>query len=289
MASEDVLRSAEAYISRHGTVLQRERVAALIHGTRPSPEALALWREGHQHDGGWASSLTADVPPGGTRGKSTLIATSRALRYARELDLGVVPEVRGALLWVTRQQRPDGGFVDELPAVTDELDAQRLSSADSRMMDAWATAAALHILDDWIAFVQPYSQARQWAYDWLMTRVENWEVQYLRTVWLAAAAALCREGPDSGVALKLIALLTLRVDDTTRPPSARDLADLAITLAEAGWPTSASPVSRAMTLLERTRRNDGAFVDPQGREDTCEATIAAIRAYIVTGTPALSR
>lgn len=283
MVDEDVLSTAEAYIHEYGDALQRARVAALLHAGPPTAEALAQWRLGRQHDGGWASSQILSDPPAPIRGRSNLIATMRALRYGHELGLGVTPEVRGALLWLTRQQRPDGAFVDLLPVVSDQLDAQRLGAVDDWMMMVWATASALHALDEWIAAVPAYRDARRYAYEWLRSRVADWAAQSSRAIWLVTAAALTREGVESPLVLKLIALLTLRLGDANCPLSARDLADLATALTLAGWPASESPVSCAMTSLGRMRRDDGAFADPRGREEIAETTIAAIRAYLATG------
>lgn len=293
MLHEDDIRRAETFVRSHGDILQQARMAALLHGTPPTAEALALWREGHQPDGGWASAHAANLPPGQTRGRSTLIATVRALRYGRELDVGVLPEVRGALFWLTRQQRPDSSFVDEQPVVSDMLDAQRLDAqrrpAPDNRMRAWATATVLRMLDEWIPGVQPYGEVRQRAYDWLMTHVDSWDTQYVRTVWLTAAAALRRGGTTDAEAVQLCAHLSLRLSRDDTQPTARDLADLASTLLEAGWPADESPVSRALAQLERMRSDDGAFADPLGREDVVESTIAAIRAYIAAVSPAIRR
>ena len=281
MLSAEHISQAEKFINRHGTVLHRARAAALLHATPPPPEALALWKKGWQNDGGWASAGAADLPPGKTSGRSTLIATIRALRYAHELGLGVIPEVRGALFWLTRQQQPAGSFVDERPIVSDVLDKQRLGVPDNRM-DVWATATVLHMLDEWVSAVQPLGAARQQAYEWLLRCVDAWNTQYPRSVWLMAAA-LRWEGAASVTALQLTAQLTLRLSSEEAKFTARDLADLATTLLEAGWPLSESPVSCALTQLARTRRDDGAFADPLGREDVMESTVAAIRAYTASG------
>ncbi len=282
MLSEDVISTAEAYIERHGDLLQRARVAALVRQTPPSSEAIARWREGWQADGGWASSGATGLPPGETRGRSNFIATARALRYSQELGLGIVAEVRAALLWLTRQQRRDGSFIDEYPIVSDALDAKRLGVTDDRMI-VWATATALNFLDECIPGVPPFGAARQRAYEWLARYENAWDTLHSRTIWLSAAAVLRREGPESPTALKLTAVLALRQSDETRPLTARDLADLTAALTGAGWPASQPPVSGAMTLLARLRRDDGAFADPLEREDIVEATLAAIRAYIAAG------
>lgn len=279
MLNEEHISQAETFINRHGTPLHRARVAALLHAIPPTPEALALWKRGRQDDGGWASEGAASLPPGETRGRSTFIATIRALRYGRELGLGVIPEVRGALLWLTRQQRPDGAFVDEQPIVSDALDKQRLGVPDDRMR-VWATATALYMLDEWVSAVQPLAVARQQAYEWLLSHVDAWNTQYTRSIWLMAAAALRWEGATSVTALQLTAQLTLRINSEEAKFTARDLADLASTLLEAKWPVDESPVSCALTRLTRIQREDGAFVDPL--EDVAESTVAAIRAYVAS-------
>lgn len=288
MLADDIVSAAEGYVERHGDILQRARVAALVRHTPPPPEALARWRAGWQPDGGWATTSTGDPPPGETRGRSNLIATVRALRHSLELDIGIVAEVRGALFWLMRQQRSDGSFVDEYPVVSDALDAKRLGVPDERM-HVWATATALHYFDECVSGVSPFSDARERAYEWLKHNVAVWDSQHTRAIWMAAASALRREGPDSPMALKLAAQLTLRITERPERLTARDLADLARTLAAAGWPSNASPVSCAMTALARMRRDDGAFADAQAREDTVEATIAAIRAYLIAGTMAFQR
>lgn len=280
MLSEEHISRAETFVNRYGTVLQQARVAALLHATPPAHEALAQWGHGQQNDGGWASANAAHLPAGARRGRSTFIATVRALRYGRELGLGITPDVRMALLWLTLQQQSDGSFVDEQPIVSDDLDKQRLGIPDDRML-VWATATALHVLDEWIPGVLPFGEARERAYDWLMTHVEAWDTQYMRTVWLVAAAALRRGGSINAAALQLCAQLTVRLSGENKATlTARDLADLATTLLEAGWPVDESPVSCALTRLARTQREDGAFADPL--ENVAESTIAAIRAYVAS-------
>ncbi|HKB48774.1 MAG TPA: hypothetical protein VKC57_13820, partial [Ktedonobacterales bacterium] len=52
---DEAVRRAEAiaYVARHGTVVQRARLGALLEGALPDEAALDAWRADRSRDGGW--------------------------------------------------------------------------------------------------------------------------------------------------------------------------------------------------------------------------------------------
>jgi hypothetical protein len=270
MAAGEHLQRAIAYVAEHGEPLQRARLATILGAEPPDPAspAYAHWLAGRNADGGWGAVGAAAREGSGAR-PSTLLSTLRALRYARELRLGVTAEVRTALLWIHSRQRRDGSFQDR-------EDAARSPDASDA---AFLTAAALLALDWWLVGVPVYDEVRDHAYGWLRTHLRRPTEHGPRTLWPAAAAALRREGSDSPFALAMLGHLTGRLDGAPTAWDACDLADLVITLVEAKWPVSATPTCSALRYLPSLQRPDGAFVQPGITADPAEATLRCARAY----------
>lgn len=280
MDTEMWRESAIGFVQRNGTPLQCARLLALqdeqtIHHGEPLSQAiLAAWRRGRNQDGGWTeTSLTGhhtDLRPL----PSSVSGTARALRYARELNLGVLPEVRTGLLWLAGHQR-DGAIADDDSILSGSLESPRLSLADEGTV-AFLTALALRELDLWVQAVPTFTHTRERAYDWLSGHEWAWKGQHPRTVWLTASAALRREGTTSALGIRALAHLTADLSSSVVDLTAGDLAELVLSLVEAGWPAGEPPVSRGIALLPRLQRNDGAFSN--GQEDDVEGTLAAVRA-----------
>jgi len=281
---------AVAYVARHGTVVQRARLGALLEGTLPDEAALDAWRADRNRDGGWhARPADEGADPGAQPPPSTLPATLRALGDAWEMGIGVRPEVRTGLLWVVGRQRPaDGAFVDEAPTDSGGLETGPASSSleagsargeEERAPALW-TAAALATLDTWVSGVPAFNDARTRAYDWLCRNVQSWEDQPPRAAWLAASAALLRERAGSARVSQPLAQLTMRLDDPDRTMNVRELAELVISLVGAGLPATEPPASLALVRLARMQRTDGALAT--GNEDAVEGTLAGLRALLLT-------
>jgi hypothetical protein len=271
---------AIAYVARHGTVVQRARLGALLDGTLPDEAALDAWRADRNRDGGWhARPADEGAAPGMQPPPSTLPATLRALGDAWEMGIGVRPEVRTGLLWVVGRQRPaDGAFVDEAPTDSGGPEAGSARGEEERAPALW-TAAALATLDTWVSGVPAFNDARTRAYEWLCRNVQSWEDQPPRAAWLAASAALLRERAGSARVSLPLAQLTMRLDDPDRTMSVRELAELVISLVGAGLPATEPPASLALVRLARMQRADGALATIH--EDAVEGTLAGLRALLL--------
>jgi len=275
---------AIAYVARHGTVVQRARLGALVEGTPPDEAVLDAWRADRNRDGGWhARPADEDAAPGPQPLPSTLLATLRALGDAWEMEIGVRPEVRTGLLWVVGRQRPaDGAFVDAARTGSGGLEAGSAHGEEEREPMLW-TAAALATLDTWVSGVPAFNDARTRAYEWLCRNVQSWVDQPPRAAWLAASAALLRERSGSARVSLPLAQLTARLDDPGRTMNARELAELVISLVGAGLPATEPPASLALVRLARMQRADGALAT--GNEDAVEGTLAGLRALMLATLP----
>lgn len=271
---------AIAYVARHGTVVQRARLGALLKGMLPDEAALDAWRADRNRDGGWhARPADEGAAPDTQPPPSTLPATLRALGNAWEMGIGVRPEVRTGLLWVVGRQRPaDGAFVDETPTDSGSLEAGPARGEEECAPALW-TAAALATLDTWVSGVPAFNDARTRAYEWLCRNVQSWKDQPPRAAWLAASAALLRERAGSARVSLPLAQLTMRLDDPDRTMSVRELAELVISLVGAGLPATEPPASLALVRLARMQRADGALAT--GNEDAVEGTLAGLRALML--------
>lgn len=282
---EAVLREAAvAYVARHGTLVQRARLGALLEGTPPDGAALDVWRADRNRDGGWhAHPADESATPAAQPPPSSLPATLRALGDAWEMETGVRPEVRTGLLWVVGRQRPaDGAFVDEAPTDSGGLDAGSARGEEERAPALW-TAAALATLDTWVSGVPAFNDARTRAYEWLCRNVQSWEDQPPRAAWLAASAALLRERAGSARVSLPLAQVTMRLDDPDCTMSVRELAELVISLVGAGLPATEPPAHLALGRLARMQRTDGALATTD--EDAVEGTIAGLRALVLATLP----
>jgi hypothetical protein len=271
---------ALAYVARHGTIVQRARLGALVEGIPPDAATLDAWRADRNRNGGWHESHADEgAAPGPPPPPSTLPATLRALRDAWEMEIGVRPEVRTGLLWVVGRQRPaDGALVGGEPAAGAGLEAGSAHGAEERAPALW-TAAALATLDTWVSGVPAFNDARTRAYEWLCRNVQSWEDQPPRAAWLAASTALLRERAGSARVSLPLAQLTMRLDDPDRTMSVRELAELVISLVGAGLPATEPPANLALVRLARIQRADGALAT--GNEDAVEGTLAGLRALLL--------
>ena len=279
MLDDDQLAAAVSYVTSHGNEVQRARLNSLL-GLFPLARdhpAYDLWLAGQNADGGWRAGDMRMLQRQRGDEPSSIMETVHALRIAVELRLPVYAEVRVGLLWLGSRQQASGAFADPREVINARFDIAP-NDQDS-CITAFSTAVALHMLDFWVAAVPTYDRVRDRAYIWLRRNALGWAEHYRRTVWLAGACALRREGTNSGIGVTAMADLSYRLSIHPERFWSTDLADIAVTLIAAGWPKNESPVNTALRLLERRQLPDGSFASPNAQEDPVDATLGAIRAF----------
>ncbi len=108
------LAAAERFLRTNGRVIERHRLAALLHDG-PVDRVLAALRAYRNPDGGFGHALEPDA-----RGDhSEPLSTQAALDVLAEAGALHDPMVADALTWVASIARPDGGVPFALPAVLD--------------------------------------------------------------------------------------------------------------------------------------------------------------------------
>lgn len=108
------LAAAERFLLTNGRVLERHRLAVLLHGG-PADRVLAALRVYRNPDGGFGHALEPDA-----RGAhSEPLSTQAALDALDEVGGLQDPMVADALTWIATIALPDGGVPFALPAVLD--------------------------------------------------------------------------------------------------------------------------------------------------------------------------
>jgi hypothetical protein len=133
------LAAAERFLRTNGRVLERHRLAALLHGG-PVERVLAALRPYRNPDGGFGHALEPDA-----RGDhSEPLSTQSALDVLDEAGALHDPMVADALTWIASVARPDGGVPFALPAVLDAPHAPWVSPAATGSHLTFAFAALAH-------------------------------------------------------------------------------------------------------------------------------------------------
>ncbi len=99
------LQAAEQFIFANARLLERHRLAALLHGVSAAPVLDAL-RAYRNPDGGFGHALEPDARAPG----SEPVATHRALEVLLAHDLTEDPMIAVAAAWVASIAEPDGGI-----------------------------------------------------------------------------------------------------------------------------------------------------------------------------------
>lgn len=133
------LAAAERFLLTNGRVLERHRLAVLLHAG-PADRVLAALRPYRNPDGGFGHALEPDA-----RGAhSEPLSTQSALDALDEVGALQDPMVADALTWIASVALPDGGVPFALPAVLDVPHAPWVVPGTSGSHLTFAFAALAH-------------------------------------------------------------------------------------------------------------------------------------------------
>ncbi len=133
------LAAAERFLLTNGRVLERHRLAVLLHAG-PVDRVLAALRVYRNPDGGFGHALEPDA-----RGAhSEPLSTQTALDVLDEVGALQDPMVADALTWIASLALPDGGVPFALPAVLDAPHAPWVTPGTSGSHLTFAFAALAH-------------------------------------------------------------------------------------------------------------------------------------------------
>jgi hypothetical protein len=130
--------SAERFVLANARLLDRHRLAALLHGASAAP-VLDTLRAYRNSDGGFGHALEPDVRAPESEPTATLTALE-VLAEVRALD---DPMVADAAAWVARVADPDGGVPFVLPTVADHPHAPWMVPSHGGSHLTFALAGAL--------------------------------------------------------------------------------------------------------------------------------------------------
>jgi hypothetical protein len=132
------LAAAEQFMSANARVLERHRLARLLHGAPAAPVRGALLPY-HNADGGFGHALEPDV----RAPHSEPVSTLQALEVLAELGASDDPLIADAAAWIDTIADPDGGVPFVLPAAADHPHAPWMVPSDGGSHLTFALAAAL--------------------------------------------------------------------------------------------------------------------------------------------------
>ena len=155
------LAAAERFILANARLLDRHRVAVLLHDAPVAPVLDAL-RAYRNPDGGFGHALEPDVRAPGSEPSATL----HALRVLAEVEALDDPMVGAAGAWLGTIAEPDGGVPFLLPTAAEHPLAPFLSPSPGSSFLTFALAGAL-----WNAGSSEPWLAR--ATDWCWAELEN--------------------------------------------------------------------------------------------------------------------
>jgi hypothetical protein len=134
--------AAERFVLTGARLLDRHRLAVLLHDAPADPALLAL-RAYRNPDGGFGHALEPDVRAPG----SEPVATLQALEVLISLGAGDDPMVAGAAVWIESIAGPDGSVPSVLPSAAAYPHAPWMVPSDGGSFLTFALAARLWELD----------------------------------------------------------------------------------------------------------------------------------------------
>jgi hypothetical protein len=136
------LDSAEKFVLRNARLIDRRRLAVLLHGA-PAEPALAALRAYRNSDGGFGNALEPDV----RAPESEPAASLAALETLEELDAAGDEMAAGAARWIGSVAGPDGGVPFVLPTAAASPHAPWMTPTDSGSQLTFALAGLLWRMD----------------------------------------------------------------------------------------------------------------------------------------------
>jgi hypothetical protein len=191
------LNAAEQFVYADARLLDRHRLATLLHGAPNAPVLDAL-RAYRNPDGGFGHALEPDVRGPHSEPASTL----HALEVLAEVDALDDPMVADAAAWIAAIAGPDGGLPFVLPAVEDFPHAPWMVPSAGGSFLTLALAASL-----WEAGSEAPWLER--GTEWSWAKLEGSEE--LGAYWLKFALLFLDSVPDEARARAAIESLRLRI------------------------------------------------------------------------------
>jgi hypothetical protein len=198
MTSVDV-KAAERFVLATGRLLDRHRLAMLLHGAGPEP-ALAALVAYRNPDGGFGNALEPDVRAPESETTSAL----QGLELLEELGAGEGEPARAAARWVAGVADPDGGVPFVLPSAAAAPHAPWMvptAGGSHLTLALTATLWRLGIDDPW----------RQLGTDWSWRRIEGEEP--FDGYWVKFGLAFLDAVPDAERAAAAIESIRPRLGD----------------------------------------------------------------------------
>jgi hypothetical protein len=136
------LSAAKTFIYAHARLLERHRLAYLLHAGGPEPVVTVL-RAYRNDDGGFGNAIEPDM----RAPVSQPVGAHTALEILHEVGVHDDALIQGAADWLATITRPDGGIPFCLPSALDYPRNPIWQPADeSSIIQTAANAAALHAL-----------------------------------------------------------------------------------------------------------------------------------------------
>ncbi len=130
--------AAERFVHANARLLDRHRLACLLHGSPAAPVLDAL-RAYRNPDGGFGHALEPDVRAPGSEPAATL----HALEVLAGIDALDDPMVAGAAAWIGSIAEPDGGVPFVMPTAADHPHAPWMTPSPGGSFLTFALAGAL--------------------------------------------------------------------------------------------------------------------------------------------------
>lgn len=237
------LDAAERFILESGRLLDRHRMAVLLHGA-PAAQAIEALRAYRNPDGGFGHALEPDV-----RGpESEPVAVLHALDVLAETDALHDDMVAGAAKWIAEIADADGGVPMAMPAAAGYPHAPWMAPS----------AAGSHLTFGIAARLLEAGVSTPWldrAGEWCWTRLE--QPDQLGAYWIKFALLFLDHVPDESRAAAAIERFRDRLDADGSMPVEGGTADERLT---------------ALTLSDRPGRRSRALFD----ESLIESDLVAL-------------
>jgi hypothetical protein len=253
------------YVKKHGSIIEKARLSAILLDENPSSEVLEKLGSFQKPDGGfsfWVKDL------------SNITDTCYILEWFDDLKVYKEKIVDPACSYLLERQQKDGGW-DEISEIVNFNPPEWMlpGKIETRV---WLTAYCAHIL---IRFGYAEAKGTSCPTDFLLANCDpSGRLKgYLRATWIALPMLAFYPGPDPESFNRAVKVVE---DKFSTDWKGSYIAWLLRCLKDAGISADNQLVIRAISELERKQAIDGSW-DPEegeGEERRVNATILALRA-----------